>query len=531
MRRHAFFLAIFILAAASGFFILFHSQTHVHSDESIIGLMGKHILDGRQHFVIYMYGQDYNAAAAWEAYLAAASFALFGVGVVPLKACILLLSLVCLACFYWMACTLFAPRTGPHTAALAALVFALSPSLLKWHFQVRGYSFYFLSLPILTALFLSIDSRPARARRAFLFGLLSGLSMFSLELVLPFIGTLWLLLGLRRKLSLRSALAGAAGFLAGYAPAILFNFTHHFSNWRSAFLSRAGGLSITSANPSAGLFHSGTLVDIFLREMPKFFGPDTVLWYYPETPVLGWVLYLIALLSVAVALWPFLRRPSNIVLALRGQLTNIGEDKDFLMLALIAACFVPYVVAPSRVPGYFLGGYFFLAVLMARLVERCLVDPSLQRRLLGVALITAIVAAGVAALVEVGAANQIETLTLVRVGKRLRYVMVRIPGRDIDAVESHLRQNQIATVWTSPSFVYPLIFESRETLAVSSEVFGGDRDVYPDGVPRLRPTAGRRMAVVIESDSPYRPAVEASRAKATGAAPVVTPCGALVIIE
>ncbi|MGA9526838.1 MAG: hypothetical protein WBS24_01850 [Terriglobales bacterium] len=527
MRKHALFLAIIVFAAASGFFILFHSQTHVHSDESIIGLMGKHILDGRQHLAVYMYGQAYNAAAAWEAYLAAASFAVFGVGVIPLKGCMLMLSLVCLVFFYGMAHTLY----GPRIATLAALVFALSPSLLKWHFQVRGYSFYFLSLPILTILFLRMDSGKARARRAFLFGLLCGLSMFLLELVLTVVAALWLLLALRRRLPIRSVLAGLGGFLAGYTPAIVFNFTHDFSNWQEVFLSKTGSLSNSTANSSSGLLHPGTLINIFIHEMPKFFGPDTVLWYYPETPALGLVLYLVALLAVAVALWPFVRQPKQILQALRGDSVDKSQDQDFLMLVLIAACFVPYIVAPIRVPGYFLGGCFFLSILMARLLDRCFSASRTRQRLLGIVLLAAIVAAGVAALVEVGATNQIETLTMTRSGNRGHFVMARIPGRDIDAVETHLRQNQIAAVWTTPSFVYPLTFESRETLAVSSEVFGGDRNVYPEGVPRRRPAAGERMAVVIESSSPFRRAVEASRTRVTGAAPVVTSCGTLAVIE
>jgi hypothetical protein len=87
MRRNALFIGVFILIATARFVILFTSQTHVHNDEAIIGLMGKHILEGR-HFPFYMYGQPYNAGAAWEAYLASLAFALFGVGVVPLKGCI-----------------------------------------------------------------------------------------------------------------------------------------------------------------------------------------------------------------------------------------------------------------------------------------------------------------------------------------------------------------------------------------------------------------------------------------------------------
>ncbi len=538
LRNHGLFLLILIFAAVSRFSILFYSQAHVNADEAIIGLMGKHILEGRQHFVLYMLGQAYNAGAVGEAYLASISFALFGVGVAPLKACLVILSLICLVCFYWMANRLY----GRRTATLAALVFALSPSMLKWHFEVRGYSFYFLSFPVLTALFLSIDGRSSDshaadghlarlARKIFFFGLLSGLSVLNLELGLPFIAVLWLLLALRGKLSPRNALAGAGGFLVGYMPAIIFNLAHDYINWRAAFFSKTGGGAL------ANLLHPATWVEIFFREMPKFFGRDTVLWYYPETPAFGVVLYLVALLAVAAALWPFLKTPTKIVRALREPSAEDDENRDFLMLVLTAACFIPYLVSqdPSslassnsiRVPSYFLGGCFFLSVLMARLVERC-VSPVAPRRLAGIALLAAIVAAGVAALIETGGTNEIETLSLFRNERRI--VMTRFPGQDIECVERHLSENRITAVWTSFSFVYPLIFESREGLAASSQIFGWERSTYPEKIARP-PKPGERMAVVIESDSRFRSDVEASRAKETGGAPAVTDCGSLVVIE
>src|SRR4030095_12994328 len=106
MRSHALFIGLFVLIAAARFAVLLTSQTHVHSDEAIIGLMGKHIFEGR-YFPFYMYGQPYNAGAAWEAYLAAVAFAFFGVGVVQLKGCIVVLSLVCLFLFYQMCLALY----------------------------------------------------------------------------------------------------------------------------------------------------------------------------------------------------------------------------------------------------------------------------------------------------------------------------------------------------------------------------------------------------------------------------------------
>src|SRR6266536_3773170 len=252
MRRHALFIGVFILIATARFVILLTSQTHVHSDEAIIGLMGKHILEGR-YFPFYMYGQPYNAGAAWEAYFAAIAFALFGVSVIALKGCIVVLSLLCVFLFYRMCLALYEQRA----AVLATIVFAITPSLLKWHFQVRGYSWYFLSIPVLTLLFLSIESTPNRRwPRFFLFGIVSGLCIWSLELGMAFHAALWVLLLMLRGLSLKNALIAFAGFIVGYAPAIVFNLTHRSANW-NAVIEKTGGGALSL------LFHPDVLSQIF----------------------------------------------------------------------------------------------------------------------------------------------------------------------------------------------------------------------------------------------------------------------------
>src|ERR1041384_6333053 len=129
MRRHLPFILILAGTAVIRFGILVLSQTHVTSDEAIIGLMAKHISEGRV-FPFYFYGISYNASGAWEAYLAVIPFWIFGVGVIALKIPTVLLSLVCLTLFYVMATRLYSIRV----ATLASLIFALWPGLLKWHF-------------------------------------------------------------------------------------------------------------------------------------------------------------------------------------------------------------------------------------------------------------------------------------------------------------------------------------------------------------------------------------------------------------
>jgi len=490
----------------------------VHSDEAIIGLMGKHILEGR-YFPFYMYGQPYNAGAAWEAYLAAIAFAFFGVGVIPLKSCILVLSLVCLFLFYRMCRALYNERA----ALLATVAFALAPSLLKWHFQVRGYGWYFISIPILTILFFSIQSSPVPKRRLlFMFGLVSGLSVWCLELAVPLVVALSILLILRGNLSRNNAALGIAGFVVGYAPVIAFNFAHHFSNWRYVIIERPGG-------GFASFFHLSTYARIFFRELPKFFGPDTVLWYYPDKPASGFVFYAIAVLAVIAAMWPFVKSPSKILRALRGNLSDADQQKDFAALVLAAASFIPYLTLPVGVPSYFFGGCFFLSMLTGRLLERSFFSSMTLPRLGGVVVFGAVLVAGIGAMIDVATHNQIETLTLC--DNAGSYCMTRIPAADIEGVEEHLRQKGITSVWTTISFVYPFLFESRETLAVSDAIFGYPHRVYPQKIPWREPTRDQYAAFVIETDSPFRLPLETRYARAAGTTPLISRYGKLTIIE
>jgi hypothetical protein len=517
MRRHALFVGLLVLIAAARFAILLTSQTHVHSDEAIIGLMAKHIFEGR-YFPFYMYGQPYNAGAAWEAYLAAVAFAFCGVGVVQLKGCILVLSLVCLYLFYRMSCALYDRRT----AIFATVAFALTPSLLKWHFQVRGYSWYFLSIPVLALLFLSIESTPNRRWPLFLlFGIVSGLSIWNLELGITFNVALWILLLLRRHLSLNNALIAVGGFILGYAPTIASNLTHHFANWNAVHEKTGGGLAL--------FFRPEVLFQIFVTEMPKFFGPDTVLWYYAEKPASGFVFYTIAIVAVCVAAWPFIRSPLKIVAAIRGGFVDGDEQRDLLLLLLILACFVPYVTAPLRVPGYFLAGCFFFAALSGRLLQRCLASSKLIVRLSGVGIFAAAVITGTAEMIDTARHNEIETLTLC--DSREGYCMTRIAGSDLERVKNHLGEAQVAGVWATVSFVYPLLFECGETFAVSDTIFGYQHRVYPATIPWREPDPESHFAIVLESDSPFRAPLEARFLQVTGAAPVINEYGKLAVIE
>ncbi len=383
-------------------------------------------------------------------------------------------------------------------------------------FSVRGYSWYFLSLPLLLSCFGRWrNSHLPRGDRRFCSVWPAGFCVWCLELVLAPVGGLWLLLAVRRKLSLSDAAMGILRFVVGYLPAVAFNLSHSLGNSREVFFAKTGG-------GSSFLWQRRGK---FCRRRYQFFGPDTVLWYFPEKPVSGYVVYAIAAAAVALAAFPFVKSPSKLWQTLAGGTSD--ADKDLLLLVLTLATFVPYVVAPFRVPGYFLADAFS-SLLTGRLLWRTLSAPRIPIRVVGGGILAAMVLVGGLVFFEVGKHDQIETLTLDRAGK---LQMSRVPGADLDAVEGRLRQDKVSSVWTTPSFVYPLLFDSGEKLAVSAAIFGMDRNVYPPGVPRRQPRPDQRTAFVMESNAPVRASIEGGFAQVRGPRPLLQEFGTLTVIE
>jgi len=191
--------------------------------------------------------------------------------------------------------------------------------------------------------------------------------------------------------------------------------------------------------------------------------------------------------------------------------------------------FGPYIIAPLRVPGYFLAASFFMSILIARCVVSFLARDQMVVRALGAAMFLAVIVCGTIAIIETATHNEIETLTLCP--NRQDHCMLRVPGKDIDAVKQDLEQNGIRAIWTTISFVYPLIFETNEKLIASESIFGVDRPVYPPSIPKPEPSSDDRSVFVIETNSPYRAEIETTVAQKGGAPPRISEHGILTVIE
>lgn len=115
--------ALIVLRAAV--WIVFE-QAHFDSDQAVIGLMAKHLAEGRA-FPLFFYGQHYMLAV--EAWMAAPVFSMFGASVAALKMPLLFVNFAACAVLLWI----LVRKIGltPVEAFLASIFFILPPPLVS----------------------------------------------------------------------------------------------------------------------------------------------------------------------------------------------------------------------------------------------------------------------------------------------------------------------------------------------------------------------------------------------------------------
>ena len=114
-------IVVLVILARSAIFV-FWEQAHFDSDQAIVGLMAKHLSEGRA-FPMFMYGSNYVLAI--EAWMSAAVFLVAGASVAALKIPLLTINIVVGLLLVW----LLEREAGlrPALAGLAAVFFILPP--------------------------------------------------------------------------------------------------------------------------------------------------------------------------------------------------------------------------------------------------------------------------------------------------------------------------------------------------------------------------------------------------------------------
>jgi hypothetical protein len=209
--------------------IVLLAENRLDHDEATVGVMAVDILEGKS-LPFFFYGMAYNGGGAWEAFLGAAAFAVFGPSEMALKLCMLLLWTVT-ACLFARFCRL---HLSPSQSWLAVLFFSFgTPFFLEWSVKARGG---FAETVIFTVLLLWIAKPSAKlgqrpALQSCLFGLLTGAALWASEMILPMVpvAAVWMFQnarGPRRRLAAGLGL----GLLAGLVPLAAYNLIHRWAN-------------------------------------------------------------------------------------------------------------------------------------------------------------------------------------------------------------------------------------------------------------------------------------------------------------
>lgn len=195
-----------------------------NSDEATSGLVAMHLAQGRE-FSLFFYGQHYMGA--FESYLAAPLFAVFGSSTLALRLPNLVLYAAFLVLMWQLTRRLYTPWLAAFTVGLLALG---SDRIIK-NQLIAGGGYPEMNpagaLLVLLAVNLALGAVRRRALAHAGWGLVAGLTLWDDWLVLPYVGAAGLLLLAtgRRDLRGRTGLGLAAGLLVGLTPIVWHNLT------------------------------------------------------------------------------------------------------------------------------------------------------------------------------------------------------------------------------------------------------------------------------------------------------------------
>jgi hypothetical protein len=127
--RAMFVVPVLVAAVVlRGWFFLRFDESYFDSDQAIVGLMAKHLVEGRA-FPLFFYGQEYMLGV--ESWLMAPVFFALGPSVFALRLTMVLLNVVTAVTLWWL--LVRDARLQPWLAALAAAPFALAPFVTAAH--------------------------------------------------------------------------------------------------------------------------------------------------------------------------------------------------------------------------------------------------------------------------------------------------------------------------------------------------------------------------------------------------------------
>jgi len=459
------FAAILVLAAALRCAILLCGRDGLTSDEAVIGLMAKHIFT-RGETPLFFYGQAYAGGHALIAYLAAPLFALFGRSATLLRSIPLCLSLVNL----WLVWRITRLCFGPAAALAAAALYGFSPPVVKQSLLATRFSESFLLAILALLIFLkTYESAEAAPGRVFIAGVFAGLAVWGIDYTILYPAA-FVLFWMSRGVTGRRAVPWfVMGCVAGYLPALVYDFLHHFEHarWLLAPLPEVHMGVVARFIGSARNLASRDLAAFFEGDLKGFTTPSA--W--------GWLHAAAAVLAVGVLAW-------------RHRTLGIGKAK--LPVSLLPVVFVVLYLlmygsssfSLRRAPRYLLPLCPFVSIAIGAAVA----GWAGKKRLAGATAIAFLVLSGTWISLEVGLRPWHE-----------EQGGVRTRGDEIAQLGRTLRAGGIRTAFAPYEIQWRLMFQTDEAVIVSN-LKGQDKyQPYADEV-RRRIAGGERFALIFRRD-------------------------------
>jgi 4-amino-4-deoxy-L-arabinose transferase-like glycosyltransferase len=265
--------AVLLLGALVRLGLLAAGVLPFNSDEAIVGLMARHILQGERP--LFFYGQAYLGSL--DAWLVAGAFAVLGQSVLVIRLVQVLLFLGTLATTYALAQRIY---RSPWVAGAACVFLAVPAVLVTLYTTVSlgGYGEVLLigNLVLLLALYaLDLAPGPARSRELgawLLLGLLGGFGFWAFPLIVVYlipIGVYILVTLWRTPGRLAAAVVlSAGGFAVGAAPWIWYAANHGLIT-----VLESTGLAVAGASPGNPVFSAfGHLFNFLLFGLTVIWG-------------------------------------------------------------------------------------------------------------------------------------------------------------------------------------------------------------------------------------------------------------------
>lgn len=229
--RIDFILVSIILIRLLMLILLVSSNKVLNTDASTIATMGLEILkNGARPF--YIYWQVYNGAAALRAYFLSAIFYLYEITPNAVRFVCLFFDFLIILLLYSFVNRWF----NRNTARLTVLLYIFTPALFFHTISgLSGYQETIIFNILMVGLFYKIIySQRKELLSWFLLGIISGFAyyVFELSIILIFTMLLWLFIFDKLFFIRKSFGLFLIGFLLGNFPAIYFNFTRDFVNWK-----------------------------------------------------------------------------------------------------------------------------------------------------------------------------------------------------------------------------------------------------------------------------------------------------------